>query len=86
MKALEWIDGGAYRIPAKTTCGSYQVWATVGGSRGAVYRAHHFIGVGIQTPIGEPRDTLLEAKADAQAHQEDLHRQVAAAAKDPTAG
>lgn len=85
MKALEWIDGGAYRIPAKTTCGNYQVWTTVGGSRGPIYRAHHFIGVGIHTAVGEPRDTLLDAKAEATAHWNELHRQVAAASKDPTA-
>lgn len=84
MSKLSWIDGGTYRLAAKTEDGSYVIAMSVGGSRGPVFRAEHHVGVGLGAAIADPRDTITEAKADAQAHHDELQRQAAAAAKDPT--
>lgn len=87
MSELAWTTTGtSHRAPARTACGNYLVVMTVGGSRGPVYRAHHLIGIAISEPLAQLRDSIDEAKADAQAHHDELQLQAAAAAKDPTAG
>lgn len=70
-------------IPARTSCGRYQVVRRVGGSAGPTYRAQHIAGVGIAGDLGEPRNSVTEAQADAQLHSEEVSRQQAAAARSP---
>lgn len=70
---LEWEEGTCL-APARSTNGLYVIRATVGGSMGPRYLAsfrpdaipHHMQGV------GELRDTVAEAKVDAEAHYEKL--------------
>lgn len=84
MRALAWIDGGSYRVAAKTADGAYLILMSVGGSRGPLYRTEYQVGFALGHKLGEVRDTIAAAKADAQLHHDEQLRQAHAAAKDPT--
>lgn len=83
MKPLVWHHSTNYMVPARTSCGRYQVVRRVGGSMGPVYRAQHIAGVGIHGDLGENRDTFGEAQTDAEEHHNEIVRQQNAAARSP---